>query len=140
MTTAAPPPAGSLRRAEGVLAIALHRFLGVQLLDRARPAEGIWFPVGPEAANDVGMLHGGVIIALLDVASYLALLPELGPHENAVTHDLMSQLVRAVPSGARVEVRGSVIRRARSVAFLSAEARVDGAVVATGQVTKTIIR
>jgi acyl-coenzyme A thioesterase PaaI-like protein len=33
-----------------------------------------------------------------------------------------------------------VVRRGRSIAFLRAEATVDGTVVAAGQVTKTLVR
>ncbi len=57
-----------------------------------------------------------------------------------MTHDVTASLMRTVPRGAQVQVRGLVVRRGRSVAFLRAEATVDGAVVAAGQVTKTLIR
>lgn len=126
-------------RVREVLEIPLHRFLGVQLADPADPGAGIAFPVVEPVLNDVGVLHGGVITALLDVASYLALLPSLAAQERAVTHDLSVSLVRSVPAGARVVVAGAVVRRGRRVAFLRAEARVDGDVVATAQVTKTLL-
>lgn len=126
-------------RVAAVLDIPLHRFLGVRLLDEQEAAAGITFPAEEPALNNVGVLHGGVVTALLDVASYLALLPDLGPDENAVTHDVTASLVRAVPRGSQVQVAGSVVRRGRAVAFLRAEARVDGTVVAVGQVTKTVL-
>lgn len=133
------PPRFDAARVEGVLAIPLHRFLGVALLDDQDPSAGICFPVEPPAQNNVGVLHGGVVTALLDVASYLALLPHLGAEENAVTHDLAVSLLRPVAAGSRVEVSGTVLRRGRAVAFLRAEARVDGRVVAAAQVTKTLV-
>jgi acyl-coenzyme A thioesterase PaaI-like protein len=79
------------------------------------------------------------VTALLDVAAYLALLPHLTDQEHAVTHDQSVSLLRPVSAGRRVEVRGSVLRRGRAVAFLRAEATVDGVLVATGQVTKTVV-
>ena len=127
------------RRVSDVLDIALHRFLGVELLDVDDPSAGIAFPVGPAAVNQVGLLHGGVVTALLDVASYLALAADLAADEHAVTHDLSVQLLRPVPGGSRVEVVGTVLRRGRAVAFLRAEARVDGRMVAAAQVTKTLV-
>ena len=127
-------------RVAGVLDIALHRFLGVALLDPDEPAAGIVFPAGDAALNNVGVLHGGVVTALLDVACYLALLPDLATGENAVTHDVSASLMRPVPRDSQVQVVATVVRRGRSIAFLRAEARVDGAVVAAGQVTKTIVR
>lgn len=139
MPTSADDPAGRAR-VQGVLDIALHRFLGVALLDPADPARGITFPVGDAALNNAGVLHGGIVTALLDVACYLALLPDLMREENAVTHDVTASLMRAVPRGAQVQVRGSVVRRGRSIVFMRAEATVDAAMVAAGQVTKTVIR
>ncbi|MCW2677969.1 MAG: uncharacterized protein JWR70_3009 [Modestobacter sp.] len=126
-------------RVQGVLDIPLHRFLGVELLDPADPTAGIWFPVGVPAQNQVRLLHGGVVTALLDVASYLALLPHLAADEHAVTHDQSVSLLRPVAADRRVEVVGTVLRRGRSVAFLRAEASVEGTVVATAQVTKTVV-
>ena len=126
-------------RVQGVLDIPLHRFLGVELLDPADPAAGIWFPVGVPAQNQVRLLHGGVVTALLDVASYLALLPHLADDEHAVTHDQSVSLLRPVSADRRVEVVGTVLRRGRSVAFLRAEATVEGTVVATAQVTKSVV-
>jgi uncharacterized protein (TIGR00369 family) len=126
-------------RVAAVLDIPLHRFLGVALLEPADPSAGIVFPVAEAAQNQVGVLHGGVVTALLDVASYLALARDLADDEHAVTHELSVQLLRPVSAGSRVEVVGTVLRRGRAVAFLRAEATVDGRVVAAAQVTKTLV-
>ena len=126
-------------RVQSVLDIPLHRFLDMQLRDPADPTAGIWFPVGEAAQNPGRMLHGGVVYTLLDVAAFLALLPHLGDAEHAVTHDLAVSLLRPVGAGARVDVTGSVLRRGRAVAFLRAEAAVDGVVVASAQVTKSVV-
>ena len=124
---------------QAVLDIPLHRFLGVELRDDADPSAGIRFPVGTAAQNPAGMLHGGVVYALLDVASFLALLPSLADGEHAVTHDVSASLLRPVRAGATVDVTATVLRRGRAVAFMRAEATVEGQLVATGQVTKTVI-
>jgi uncharacterized protein (TIGR00369 family) len=126
-------------RVQAVLDIPLHRFLGMQLRDPAEPSAGIWFPVDRPAQNQAAVLHGGVVYTLLDVAAFLALLPELSDSEHAVTHDLSVSLIRPVAAEARVDVIGSVVRRGRTVAFLRAEASVDGAVVAAAQVTKSVV-
>ena len=126
-------------RVQAVLDIPLHRFVGVGLLDPDDPPAGIWFPVGPSAQNQVRLLHGGVVTALLDVASYLALLPHLADDEHAVTHDQAVSLLRPVGADSRVELVGTVLRRGRAVAFLRADATVDGRLVATAQVTKTVV-
>ena len=89
-----------------VLDIPLNRFLGMQLRDPADPSAGIWFPVGPSAQNQAGVLHGGVVTTLLDTACYLALLPQLSDDEHAVTHDLTVSLMRPVAADQRVDIVG----------------------------------
>jgi uncharacterized protein (TIGR00369 family) len=127
-------------RVQAVLDVPLHRFLGVQLRDPADPSAGIWFPVEEPAQNQSGVLHGGVIYTLMDVAAFLALLPSLSDEEHAVTHDVTVSLIRPVAAGKRVDLTGTVLRRGRAVAFMRAEATVDGEVVAAAQVTKSVVR
>ena len=135
-----PSETETAARVQGVLDIPLNRFLGMQLRDPADPSAGVWFPVGPRAQNQAAVLHGGVVTTLLDTASYLALLPQLSDAEHAVTHDLTVSLIRPVAAGKRVDVVGTVLRRGRAVAFMRAEATVDGDVVAAAQVTKSVVR
>ena len=135
-----PLPAVLAARVLAVLDIPLHRFLGMELRDPAEPSAGIWFPVAGPAQNQAAMLHGGVVYTLLDVASFLALLPHLSADEHAVTHDLTVSLLRPVSAGKRVDVRGTVLRRGRAVSFMRAEATVEGEVVAAAQVTKSVVR
>ena len=127
-------------RVRAVLGIPLHRFLGMELRDAAEPAAGIWFPVAGPTLNPSGLLHAGVIYTLMDVASFLALIGSLADDEHAVTHDQAVSLLRPVSADRRVEVRGTVLRRGRAVAFMRAEAVVDGELVATAQVTKSVVR
>ena len=135
-----PSPTALTARVQAVLDIPLHRFLGMELRDPAQPAAGIWFPVAGPAQNQAAMLHGGVVYTLLDVASFLALLPHLSDDEHAVTHDLTVSLLRPVTAGKRVDVRGTVLRRGRAVSFMRAEATVEGEIVAAAQVTKSVVR
>jgi uncharacterized protein (TIGR00369 family) len=134
-----PHTTDSAARVQAVLDIPLHRFLGVELLDPTHPSAGIWFPVADAAQNQMNVLHGGVVTTLLDVASYLALLPHLRAGEHAVTHDMSVSLLRPVSAERRVELTGTVLRRGRAVAFLRAEATVEGQVVAAAQVTKSVV-
>ena len=128
---------GLHERMRDVLAIPLHRFLGLRPVDPNDPAAGVLLETTPASLNQVNLLHGGVAIALLDVACYLALAPSLGPGEHAVTHDLSVQLLRPVPSGMLVHFRGKVLRAGKQVVFLRGEAVADGRLVASAQVTKS---
>ena len=135
-----PSETETAARVRAVLDIPLNRFLDVRLRDPADPAAGLWFPVGRSAQNQAAVLHGGVVTTLLDTASYLALLPQLSDAEHAVTHDQTVSLLRPVAADARVDVTATVLRRGRAVAFMRAEAVVAGELVATAQVTKSVVR
>ena len=135
-----PSETETAARVQAVLDIPLNRFLGMQLRDPADPAAGVWFPVGPAAQNQAAVLHGGVVTTLLDTASYLALLPSLSDAEHAVTHDLTVSLLRPVAADRRVDINATVLRRGRAIAFMRAEATVDGELVAAAQVTKSVVR
>ena len=137
-----PEPGGApelAARAAAVLAIPLHRYLGLVLADDRNPSAGVVLEVTEAALNQANLLHGGIVTALLDVASYLALAPHLAAHEHAVTHELSVQLLRPVPAGARLLLTGQVLRRGRQVAFLRAEAHSGPVLVATAQVTKSVV-
>lgn len=120
--------------------VPLHRWLDLELADPADPRAGVVLPVGPPALNNAGLLHGGIVAALLDVTAYLRLLPDLAAEENAVTHDATSSLLREVREGSQVLLRAEVVHRGRSLAFLRSDATVDGDVVAMGSVTKSLLR
>jgi uncharacterized protein (TIGR00369 family) len=118
----------------------LLSFFGARPLDPARPHTGLLIDVNPEIENAVGVLHGGVISTLLDVAAYMALASELAPDEEAVTHALFVSCQRAARSGDRVAARGKVARRTARLAFVASELRTDERVLATGHLTKSIVR
>lgn len=127
-------------RVRAVLGIPLHRFLGMELQDADDPSAGIWFPVAEPTLNPGGLLHAGVIYTLMDVACFLALIPHLGDDEHAVTHDITVSLLLPVSPGRRVDITGTVLRRGRAVAFMRADATVDGQIVAAASVTKSVVR
>lgn len=123
-----------------VLAIPLHRFLDLAPIDAEDPALGVAFTVAEASAAPGGYLHGGAVTMALDVACFFSLIPTLGEGEMAATVDSSVQLISIVPLGARVELRGELIRRGRTMAFLRSVATVEGTTVATGQFTKAITR
>lgn len=125
--------------AEGVLAVPLHHALGVRLLHPDHPDHGIEVDVTGLMINNTGVLHGGVVPALLDVACYLAVVGGLDAGSNAVTVSSTASLLRSVPEGATVRFVGHVARRGRTMAFLQAEAWQDDRLVATGQVVKAVV-
>jgi uncharacterized protein (TIGR00369 family) len=109
-------------------------------VDDQDPAAGIALVVGKGSVNAVDFLHGGAISTVLDVAAYLSLLPDLKDDEEAITHALFVSYVAAVSESTHLVATGSVIRRTRRLAFVISELRDRDRLVATAQVTKSIVR
>jgi acyl-coenzyme A thioesterase PaaI-like protein len=126
-------------RARQALAVPLQARIGARLLDDADPPAGVWFPVTDLADNGFGGLHAAALQAALELAGYLALIPQLTEQEHAVTHTVSTQLIAAAAAGERVEARGSLDRRTRRIAFVTVVATVDDRTIARSQLTKSIV-
>lgn len=122
-----------------VLAVPLNVALGTRLRSAADPSLGAAFEVAQLADNGAGGAHAAAISTILELAGYLALMPQLGVDEHAITHAMSMQLVAAARGGETVEASGVVDRRTRRLAFVSAVATVGDRVVARAQFTKSVV-
>jgi uncharacterized protein (TIGR00369 family) len=116
-----------------------HKFIGVKLVDPNQRHLGCTFVVTPAIEGREGQLNGGALSVILDAVAYLALEPSLAENEDAVSHDLHISMLRSVQSGQTVHLKGELVQRGRRVAFVNSEARVDGRLVATARITKSIL-
>jgi uncharacterized protein (TIGR00369 family) len=125
-------------RSRAILEVALNHHLGLVfdgIVDGVARAHFVATP----ATLAFGGVHGGVLYALTDAVCMLALLPALDPSQHAVTHDLYVSVMRPVPPGAVCRLSARVLRHGRTLAFLESTAEVDGKIVASGRVTKSIV-
>lgn len=122
-----------------VLALPLHRYLGIELIDPSDPARGVAVDVGETNVNPSENLHGGIVPLLLDVAAYLAAAELFEPETDAVTATNSVSLLRPVRTGKRFTASASVDRLGRNALFITAQAKCDGQVVATGQIVKAVV-
>jgi uncharacterized protein (TIGR00369 family) len=127
-------------RVRQVLDDPLHRWLGLELAEEADPRAGLVFAAGPPELYPAGLLHGGMLAALLDIAAAVRLLPELADGETAVTHAASCSVLRPVPEGTRLLLRADLLRKSPTRAFLRSSACVGKESVAVGQLTKTLLR
>lgn len=116
----------------------LIQFLEAAPVDFSDPAAGLVATVTGQAVNGAGFLHGGAIAALLELAAWMALYPTLDATESATTHAFSATYVEPAQLGQEVHAVGSVIRRGRRLAFVTASMTASGRTVATALVTKSI--
>jgi uncharacterized protein (TIGR00369 family) len=131
-------PAEVKLRSDRALAVPLLRFLGASL---AAGPDGFWgidLQRGANSLNAVDALHGGAIATVLDVAAYLAVLPQLTAAEEAVTIAFSASYVAAAGPDQPLRATGAFIRRTRHLAFATAELCSAGRSLAIATVTKAI--
>ena len=87
-------------------------------------------PVEPHLKNSLGTVHGGVIMSLLDVALCTAARTLHPDSLGVVTIDMSTSFIGG-GSGARLLAEARVMKDARTMSFVEAEARnEDGSMVA----------
>ena len=128
------------QRVETVLKHPLHRYLGLDYIDSDQGEATLGFVVNENTLNPAGVLHGGVVYTLCDVCAYAGLLSMLGEDEEAVTHDIHISALRSAKLGDAVKIRSSLIKRGRTLCFIDVTAEVEGKLIATARVTKSILR
>jgi len=122
-----------------VLALPLHRSLGLRLAVTGDPTAGVELPVTEATRNPSAVLHGGLVPLLLDVTCFLRLVESLPDESHAVTVSSTASIIAAAREGDVVRCTAQVDRLGRTHAFLSGQVRVGDKVVATGQVVKAIV-
>jgi acyl-coenzyme A thioesterase PaaI-like protein len=126
------------RRAAFALAVPLLEFLAVSPVEEGNPASGLSLMPKGNVLNALGAPHAGALSTVLELAAYLALLPQLEDDEEAVTHQFSAFYLARAEGEAALIAKGDVLRRTRNLAFVSVNLRQGERLLATAQVTKSI--
>ena len=78
--------------------------------------------VGPQHANPMGTLHGGILCDIADAAMGMAFASTLGPAESFITVELKINFFQPVWE-ACLKAEGHVVRRGRSLGYVECEIR-----------------
>ncbi len=115
------------------------RLVGAQVRDEEGDGVQLSLPLAVHHTNPGGMMHGGVVAALLDEAAALAMRRALGVEAGQGPQLLLVEMnvsfLSAARPGETLEAQGRVLRLGRRVAFAEAEARRGGTLVAKGRFT-----
>lgn len=108
----------------------LGSLLGIEPLSMG-DGESRWvLEAGPEHANPMGTIHGGVLCDLGDAALSTAYMSTVNPDESFTTVDLTVNYLRPVWSG-RLEALGRAIHKGRTVGLAECDITTEeGALVA----------
>ena len=116
------------------------RALGMELVEATPGVVEIAMPWSEEFVGDprTGVLHGGVISALMDTCCGAAVVTHPTRPATTATIDLRIDYLRSATPGQRVRTRAECFHMTRSVAFVRAVARDEGdtlVATATGSFT-----
>lgn len=117
----------------------LHQGLGFELVDARDGHAEARVLAGPAVMNAGGVLHGGVLYAVMDITAFCAAVTVVPSRTNAATHDLHVQVLRATPEGSELRLLATVRKTGKRLVFVDVEALVGDQVVALGRVTKSLI-
>lgn len=129
---------------EQVVATPAHQAAGLRVIRAAAGECEIHYEVNEFTANMHGMLHGGFVCLMHDVADFLALASALPADKHAVTADTQTSILRPANRGDTIIVRAKVDRAGKTLAFMRCESfsrSADGTekLIATGALTKAIV-
>ena len=116
------------------------RALGMELVEATPGVVEIAMPWSEEFVGDprTGVLHGGVISALMDTCCGAAVMTHPTRPATTATIDLRIDYLRSATPGQRVRTRAECFHMTRSIAFVRAVARDEGdtlVATATGSFT-----
>src|SRR5437879_8831644 len=105
--------------------VAVARLIGFEAKDVAGGRATVVLAAGPQHANPMGTLHGGILCDIADAAMGMAFASTLAPEESFTTVELKINFFRPVWE-ARLRAEGKVVRRGRAIGYVECEVTDEG--------------
>lgn len=114
--------------------------LGLEAVSMGEGESRWTMAVGPEHANPMGTVHGGILCDLGDAAMGTAFMSTVGPEESFTTVDLTVNFLRPVRRG-RLTADAEVVHRGGTIGLCECDVRTDdGDLVARLAATCLVLR
>jgi len=97
--------------------VPVARLVGFNAKDVAQGRATVFLAAGPQHANPMGTLHGGILCDIADAAMGIAFASTLAPDESFTTVELKINFFRPVWQ-AQLKAEGAVVQRGRSVGYV----------------------
>jgi uncharacterized protein (TIGR00369 family) len=117
MSTQEIPSEADFRERAKTNDVPIARLIGFEAKDIADGRATVVLTAGPQHANPMGTLHGGVLCDIADAAMGIAFASTLAPDESFTTVELKINFFRPVWQ-AQLRAEGTVLRRGRTVGYV----------------------
>jgi uncharacterized protein (TIGR00369 family) len=97
--------------------VPIARLIGFEAKDIADGRATVVLAAGPQHANPMGTLHGGILCDIADAAMGMAFASTLAPEESFTTVELKINFFRPVWQ-ARLKAEGTVVQRGRTMGYV----------------------
>jgi uncharacterized protein (TIGR00369 family) len=97
--------------------VAVARLIGFEVKTIADGRATVVLAAGPQHANPMGTLHGGILCDIADAAMGIAFASTLGPDESFTTIELKINFFRPVWQ-AQLKAEGAVVRRGQTIGYV----------------------
>lgn len=116
------------------------RLIGFEVPEHGNGRALVTLQAGPQHANPMGTLHGGILCDIADAAMGIAFASTLAPGESFTTVELKINFLRPVRE-ARLRAEGKVVHRGRTIGYTECDV-VDenGRVIAKSNSTCLVLR
>ena len=103
----------------------IARLLGFQIVSQSNGRAVAEFQAGPQHANPMGTLHGGVLCDLADAAIGMAMASTLEDDESFTSLDLAVKFLKPVWK-ARLRATAQIVKRSRTLGLLECDVTGEG--------------
>lgn len=117
MSTQDSPPHSDYGERAKANNVAVARLIGFEASDIADGRATVTLTAGPQHANPMGTLHGGILCDIADAAMGMAFASTLAPQESFTTVELKINFFRPVWQ-ARLRAQGTVVQRGRTIGYM----------------------
>jgi uncharacterized protein (TIGR00369 family) len=110
-------PESDFRKRTKTNDVAIARLIGFEAKDIGDGRATVVLTAGPQHANPMGTLHGGVLCDIADAAMGIAFASTLAPDESFTTVELKINFFRPVWQ-AQLKAEGTVVRRGQTIGYV----------------------